>query len=866
MYNLFRFIGLRHLLLKPGRTLLAVIGVSLGIALYIAIQIINNSTVASFQESVESIAGQSKLTVTGGATGFPEAQLDVIQNFPGVKSAVPLIVSRAFVVGRGNESLMVMGVDLLKEDGVRAYKTTDQQIIEDPFTFLNQPNSIILTKTFAKKRGLRINSPLEIATVSGSRTMIVRGLLEPEGPAKAYGGNFAIMDIDGARVTFGKENKLDRVDLILRKGIDPTTLAARLQKSLGDSYKVEDIQAQSRGLSQIISSYQTLLDLFSILALFVGVYLITNTINISVAERRNEIGTLRSLGALKYKIMALFMSEAFVLGVFGSFVGVCLGRIVAGLLMDLVMKSMSLQYSMPIQTNEIIFTFSQAVRGIAIGAIAAIFASIYPAYHSANLAPMEAMRWVDENEAANNQTQRKYGLAFGILLLVYLVISSWLNWSFHSRTIEIFDAMAAMIGVALVGPFAVLWLVYLFQMVIAKLGGFGSTITRLAQDNLMQNPQRTIGNVRILTVGLTLVVIMSSLSGSFKSSIINWYDRILTADILVSSFGNLIGGQVQPINESIAQELEKIPGVLKGPDRGAYGIRAIRLDYEGKQIRIKAYDEPNPADRYSIFEVLDRPTYEAGRELYSSSDLTTLVSENFAMNFKKKTGDTIQVNSPSGPLTFRIIGIVTEFSSPVGLIYLDRKIYKKFWNDPLVDSFALFAKKGYDPEMIRQDIDHLYSRSLNLMSVSQSELRQQIVESIDSAFSYTLAIEGAALLVALLGLFNTFLISVIERTQEIGVLRALGMSKVHIRRLILEESFFQGGLGSIVATALATVAAYFLVTHSLSNLLGWVLHFSVPWGALGMAALIGMVVTLIAGIYPAHRAASFDISKALEYE
>lgn len=864
--NIFRYIGIRHLAMKPRRTVLATIGVALGIALYVAIQIINRSTLTSFRESIEAVAGKSKLTVSHSDAGFPEGVMEKIQDYPGVRTAVPLVVSRAFLAGPtnegGTETLMVLGVDLLKEGSIRAYKATDQEVIEDPFTFLNQPDSIIVTKEFAEARGLRLDSNFEIATAKGARRMTVRGLLEPEGPAKAYGGNLAIMDIDGARATFGKDGKLDRVDLVLREGVDPFRLAEGLRKTLGAGYKVEDAAAQTAGQARLISSYQTLLDLFSVLALFVGLFLITNTVNISVAERRKEIGTLRSLGTPRRQILGLFLSEALIMGLLGSFLGVWIGRLLAGFLLGMVTSSMSIQYATPIEASTVVFGWDQLLKGMAIGGGAAFLAALWPAIKATTIQPMEAMKRIDEGQEAS-QKQRKFSLAIGLALLALLAISSYLGWSARWPAFKVIDPMAAMAGAAMVGPFPVLWIVGLLRGLLHR---FGGTVTRLAKDNLLQNPRRTTSNVRMLMVGLILVIILSSLSGSFQGSVLGWYERTLHADLVVSSFGSLVSNNVQPMHESVGKDLEMLKGIRVGPKRGAYAIRSVRIDYMGKQISLKAYDETNPADGYNNFEVLDRPTDEAVRELYHSEKPVTLVSENFARNFKKRTGDTIQVDSPSGPLSLRIVGVVTDFSSPEGLIYLDREVYKRLWKDPLVDGFGLFAAPGYDPELIRREIDSRFGRSLNLMSVSQSEIKRQVSERINSAFSYTKAIEVAALLVALMGLLNTLLISVMERTQELGVLRALGMNRRQVRSLILQEALLQGVLGSLVAVAIGTAAAYFLVTHSLSHLLGWVLSFSIPWASLAITVAIGVVVALIAGIYPSMRAARLDISQALEYE
>lgn len=867
--NIFRYIGVRHLAMKPRRTILATIGVALGIALYVAIQIINRSTLASFRESIEAVAGRSKLTVSAtGSAPFPEELMAEIQAYPGVRTAVPLVVNRAFLSSRsgqseeGGETLMVLGVDLLKESSIREYKATDQEVIDDPFTFLNQPDSIIVTKDFAAARNLRIDSQFEIATANGARRMTVRGMLEPEGPAKAYGGNLAIMDIDGARATFGKEGRLDRVDLVLREGVEPGRLAEGLRAKLGAGYKVEDAAAQTAAQARMISSYQTLLDLFSVLALFVGLFLITNTVNISVAERRKEIGTLRSLGTPRRQILGLFLSEAVIMGLLGSFVGVWIGRLLAGFLLDMVTSSMSIQYATPIEASEVVFGWDQMLTGVGIGTLASFLAALWPSVKATTIQPMEAMKRIDEGQEAA-QAQRKYSLAFGLALLALLAVSSFLGWSARWPIFRVIDPFAAMAGAALVGPFPVLWIVRMFRGVLHR---FGGTVTRLAKDNLLQNPRRTTSNVRILMVGLILVIILSSLSGSFQGSVIGWYDRTLHADLVVSSFGNLVANNVQPMHENVGRELEKLKGLRRGPERSAYAIRSVRVDYGGKQVSLKAYDETDPAQGYSNFEVLDRPTAEAVHELYHSDHPVTLVSENFARNFNKKTGDVIQVDAPTGPLSLRIAGVLTDFSSPEGLIYMDRDVYKRHWGDPLVDGFALFAAPGYDPELIRREVDSRFGRSLNLTSVSQAEIKRQVSERINSAFSYTRAIEVAALLVALMGLLNTLLISVMERTQELGVLRALGMNRGQVRSLILQEALLQGVLGSLAAVAIGTAAAYFLVTHSLSRLLGWVLHFSIPWGSLAFTVGVGVLVALAAGFYPSVRASRLDISQALEYE
>ena len=231
MKNLLRYIGLPHFKLKPIRSLLTLLGVSFGIALYVAIAIINHSTKNSMRENIEAVAGKAKLTISAGTTGFNENKLEIIKKITGVKFAVPMVEARAYFADQESVgSLYVLGVDLLQEQSIRTYKTTENKTIDDPLIFLNQPDSIIITRKLAEERNLEINSKMSLATANGLRTFTVRGILQAEGTARAYGGSLAIMDIDGAMLTFGKDTKSTVLILSQKK-------ATRLRK-LNKIYQV----------------------------------------------------------------------------------------------------------------------------------------------------------------------------------------------------------------------------------------------------------------------------------------------------------------------------------------------------------------------------------------------------------------------------------------------------------------------------------------------------------------------------------------------------------------------------------------------------------------------------------------------------
>jgi putative ABC transport system permease protein len=864
MFNLFRFVGLRHLRMKPVRSILTTLGVAFGVALYIAIEIINRSTLVAFRENVDAVAGKATLSISAGETGFPEGLVEKIQKVPGVKHAAPMIESRAYFAGNkdGSETLMVMGVDLLKEQSVRTYKTADEQVIDDPLIFLNQPDSIILTHSFADQHGLKMDSKFSLATAHGVKQFTVRGLLSPEGPAKAYGGGIALMDIDGAQLTFGKEGKLDRVDIVTAPDADIEKVATDLRAALGAAFQVERPETQSQDMERLVKTYQAMLGLFSTLALLVGVFLVTNSVSIAVAERRREIGTLRALGAPRKGILSLFLAEALAIGSLGSMTGVWFGRVLSHWLVARVTYAMSSQFVMKMEVPRLEYHSSEFLHACVIGAIVSVAAALLPALRATLIQPLEAMR---KNEVAARDRNLLVRLtpAFGALMLTYYALSSTFHWSDTFHWADWLDQGCAMIGSALVGPTIVVALIRLVSPFMIPLGG---AIARLADDNLLRNPQRTGSNVISLMVGLLLVIMIATVNVSSKQTILDWFGRVFQSDLLVSSAGRVISFQSQPLHEDLGKEIAAVPGVHSGPERGAYGMRFIHFNYGGRTLGMKAYDEPDPRFKFSTIQVHGRSAIDAGRDLFHSQDPTILVSNNFVLHFGKRTGDSIQITTPSGLVSFRIVGVMDDFASAEGVVYIDRRNYKKFWNDPLVNVFAINLEKGVKIDDVRREIDRRFGSSRNLISISNQEFRKQMNDVVDRSFGYTDAISMAALLVGLMGLFNTFLISVMERTRELGMLRAVGMSRTQMRSMILTEALVQGSFGALAATALGTLISYLWIQGTFAHVLGWIVTFHFPWTGVVTTVVTGVIVALVAGAFPAYRAANLEIREALEYE
>jgi putative ABC transport system permease protein len=847
----------RQLRLRPLRSILTLFSVSLGVALYTSIDIVNNSTLSSFQSGIEALSGKAQVSISGGENGFEESMLEAAEKVPGVAAAIPLIETRVYHSSAGRtETLTILGIDLLKESSVRAYRTDSGNLLEDPLVFLNQPDSLILTRSFAESHGIRKGGVVRLATALGLKTFTVRGLLEPEGPARAYGGNVGIMDIDGARVQFGKLGKIDRIDIIPRAGIPLDQVRESLKQRFEPGLEVESPATQADGMRRLVEGYQGLLQFIGLLALIVGLFLVMNTTTITITERRREFGILRAIGSPTHSLLLLLLIESLILGSVGSGLGVLLGKFLALRTSGMVTHALSMQYLIPVHLQGLSLSWHQWAKGILLGGGVALLATLIAGRLALKIEPVEAVRGVSPALPLAN----RFTPVLGFTCLLLILLDARLGWSNDFSIFRTLNPFFLIFGAVWTSPALVRGLIRAVRIAIP------SAAIRLGADQLLRNPRRTGGNIMTLMTGLMLVIVLSLTNRSIKHSLNLWFDRTLAADLIISSSGKLLSFQVQPLADSIRQEIDRLPGVDVTAGTGATGLRYIKQKFQGFTLGLKAFDRPHPRIGHRLFDITSGDPDQVFRRFFDESAPTILVSQNFVLKFKKNPGESVELQTPTGLRRFEIIGVVAEFTNPEGVFYINRSHYRKYWLDDLVSGFFVMAKSGVDPLSIRSSLDSTLGKQRGLMAMLNSELASEARSMVDQSFAYTRAVEASALLVGLFGLFNTLLISVLERRREFGVLRAVGMTRSQLIRMIVGEGVIQGLTGGLVAVAIGVFATYFWIMGTLSALLGWVLRFSAPVDALLPTLGFGLMVGVLASLIPARSIAAIEIRDALDSE
>lgn len=297
LINLLRRISLKHIRHQKARMLMAMLGIALGVATMVAIDIVNTSVLRSFEKSINNVTGKAVLQVTGAESGFPEAMLERVQKVPGVEFALPVIQTNAMFSDGSKQSFMILGIDALQDRQIRSYKLSDESAdIPDPLMFLAKPDSLLLTKKMAEREGINIDQRVRVQTVQGFKTLTVRGLLDPEGPARAAGGDIAVMDVYAAQLAFGKEGRIDRIDVSILPGETLDSMKEKIAAALPSGYVIDTPQERSRQVELTLARFRKSMSVIGVMALLVGMYLIYNAVSISVVHRRKETGILRALG------------------------------------------------------------------------------------------------------------------------------------------------------------------------------------------------------------------------------------------------------------------------------------------------------------------------------------------------------------------------------------------------------------------------------------------------------------------------------------------------------------------------------------------------------------------------------------------
>ena len=845
----------RQLRTRPLRALLTAFGVVLGVGMVFGVLLLVGTIRHTFDDLIGAAWGKTDLIVRDRGGGvLPQSVVDRVRATPGVRDAAPWI-GGAFTRLDAHDHAVEGGTGRVLVAGYDPSATP-------PFDFRwvagSRPRAgreVALERNWARARDLRPGDRLRVATPSGPAALHVVGTFRFSDNLSFGGQGFAAMPIAALRPLVDIPAGYFEVSVALDDRGQVRAMQRRLRHALGPGTKVDTPQGFGDEVKQQLNGLNLVLYFFSGVALFVGGFLILNSFNMTVAQRMREIGTLRTLGASRRRVTRMILIEALIIGAFGSVAGLGLG---IGLASGLV----ALMRGMEMPVGALVVTPGPAITAVAIGMIVTAAGATWPARRAGRISPIRAVL----GARGVRRVPRRSRLWFGLALTLPGALLGGQFWgsgdggSAMSGVYGITLTMAMFLGIALLAPFVIVPLVRALAVPLRRVFPAGG---RLAADALLANAGRTAATAAALTIGLSVVVVNSTLSASFMGTVSDQLDAAFARDFTVQAAGQTLetgGGPGVPRQLSRA-----IAGMPEA--RAVSPVRVVFLDLPGiergqQQGLALAYDP-------TVYGLMDRtPVKGASRAaaLRGVARGGALIGPRYAQLANLTVGDRIVLRGSRATRTVPVTGVldgITDFGGNVMEVSLDtlRSVYGVTSDAQL----AVRARSDAAAAPLGRRIEALLRRSYpGVELASVTDKKQEVRKQVEATFNMFNAIVAIAVIVSLLGVINTLAMSVLERTREIGVLRALGATRWQVRRTMLDESLLICSAGAITGVLFGLAVGAAWIPGFGKAMPG--LTFHVPETTAFAVAVLAIVLGTVAAVIPARRAARLKVIEALSYE
>jgi putative ABC transport system permease protein len=826
----------RALLARPLRSFLTVVGIALGVGVLSASLTLSAALDAAVDRTVHDMVGRADMRVSAFLdAGLSDAAVQTIRDTQGVTTVAPVIEHRTFLGGApgGNpgDAVSVLGIDPASYAMVH-----DLPLVQGRELALANEPSALVSERLAVQDGYQVGSQLMLEGVGGEQQVTVVGIIAGVGPLGGP-GRTAVVPIEVAKTAFGLTGAT-RVDLQLAPGVSADATTALLATRMTEPYVLSSPAAIEQSLRASSVDFQSMAALVAAVVLFVGAFLIINTLSMTVGERAREVGLLRAAGATRGQVGRFVFIGALVLGILGSGIGILIGAALALGMADAVGAATGLIATVPG------FDPAGSATAALIGVAITILAAVEPAIRAARISPLEALR--ARFDLPGVRRARVGWVAVVFVVVAALALIAWPPAIAATGAERALAVYGVLLLATLLSPF---FLRPLARVLGAPVGLIMRVEERLARGSLARDRSRTTLTLGSLVVGLAMIVALGWSAQAARAAAFAWLDNVIPGDEVVTS--------IRPVgpDEGIQQALAEVPGVARVTPISPFDLayKGIRLDAAavvGADMLADGRLTAVAGDRAAALEALD-----AG----GSTILPAAVATRLGLN----VGDTMTFALGAGDHVDLKVAAIVERSIPGSggeAVLVGWKDATDHFNVSGADAFAVRFQPGTgaDARQALSDTARTYALQANPIE----QIQGAVADALARVFSVFDALAIVAVIVAALGIVNTLTMSVVERVRELGILRAIGMTRRQVMRMVIVEAGILGVVG-VVLGSLAGLGVG-VVLLALGRGLGPVTGF--PWLPIELAAVLGLVLPVIAAIYPSRIAARVSIVDALDFE
>jgi putative ABC transport system permease protein len=836
----------RYLWGRKLRTFLTTLAIMLGTLLIFAMNLVLPSMVKAFESNMLAASGQVDITITHeSGEAFSERVLNKVRTIAGVR-AITGSLSRTVNIpddffGKAQvTALTLTGIDPRSAPTLRNYPVKQGRFLRS-----KDDLAAVITTSLADSLQLKLGDELPLPTTEGVVPLEIVGLL----PERALPGNEEVLiSLYEAGKLLDLPDRINTIEINLdtMDNAQRDAIQSQIEAALGDDYT---IGALSSG-SEIIGSIQMgqmIFSLFGFLALLMGGFIIFNTFRTIVAERRHDIGMLRAVGASRRTIIGVILTEGFIQGLIGSLIGISLGYLLgSGLIMAM---SPMLEGFMHIQIKAPVVQPGLVITTILLGIGVTLAAGLLPAFSAGRVTPLEALR-----PSIGETVQR--ATLIGTIIGVILILGALIGLVSGNLGLTALGSFMFLAGLVLVGPALVKPIASVFSAIVAIVFAQDGTGT-LAQGNVTRQPTRAAITASATMIGLAIIVAMGGLIWSISGGFLDILQRSLGSDYLIMPPSVGVWGSNVGARSDLVEELRSMPGV-----ETVSSLRYAATTVNGKPLSLLAID---PAV-YPKIASLSFQTGDAGTAYATLAGERAIIANGIlASQAGLKVGDIMSLSTPTGVKPYRLVAIAGDYlNAKIMTAYISQDNLKTDFRKDEDVFIQLNLSPGTDAAAVEPELKAILEDYPQFKMVSGKNYFEENRTLFNAAFSFYFVLLGLLALPSLIALLNTLAIGVIERTREIGMLRAIGATRKQVRRIVVAEALLLAALGTAFGLLAGLYLGYVFVMGL--SVGGFPVEYVFPYYGILAAIAVGLIFAVLAAMLPARQAARMDIIRALRYE
>lgn len=836
----------KYLLGRKLRSVLTTLAIVIGTLIIFGTNIMLPTMLKSFSSNIQAISGQVDVTITQ-KTGeaFSRNVVNKVNAIPGIREisgslSRPVNIPTGYYTKGSITVLSLTGIIPQSAEKLRRYPVSQGRFLSGGDT-----QSTVITQSLADELGLKLGDKLSLPTTEGSVSLKIVGLL----PARSIPGNEEVLvTLTEAQSLLNLPAMVNTIELNLdtMNQAQRDLITKNIETTLGDNFTLGALSAGTEMLASIKTG-QIGINLFGFLSLFMGAFIIFNTFRTIVAERRHDIGMLRAIGANRRTIIGMILAEGLIQGVVGTGVGLVLGYLLGAGILALLSSTFTSMLHMTVGAPVI---SPQLVIGTIVAGVGiTVAAGLIPAFSASRVTPLEALR-PSFSDAIKSVSRVGSWVGFGLIGLSLLALLA------GGMELIALGALMFMVGLILIAPLLIRPLAgFLNRFVLALYAREGTGL--IAQSNLSRNPTRAAITASATMIGMAVIVGMGGMVWSITGGFLGVLQRSLGSDYLimppaVAVWGNNVGAKGE-----LADKLRSISGVDV-----VSTLRYATASLDGQKFSLLGIDPVSytKVAGLTFMEGDPKTAYDA-----MEHGQAIILNGVLAAGTKHKAGDMIQLITPMGSKTYLVAGVAGDYLNAkvmTGYISQDN-LWRDFHKNEDI-FYQINLKPGADATLVEQKMTRVLSNYSQFKQVSGKGYFEESKQLFNAVFSFFYVLLGIITAPSLLALLNTLTIGVLERTREIGMLRAIGATRKQVRRMVTTESLLLSAVGTFFGLLAGVYMGYVMVLGM--KVAGFPVTYSFPYQGLIAASITGLVFGLLAASLPSKQAAEMEIVKALRYE